>query len=171
MIRKLVLFILVFGTLEIYAQLQGAILNPKYNKMLSGLLNHNVGQISCEELYLHQKEYILLDTREKEEFEISHIEGSRWVGYDKIQWDVINTLSKENKIVCYCSVGYRSEKVCNKLRERGFQEVYNLYGSIFEWANRNYPLVDRKGNLTLQVHAYNRLWGRWIDNKNILKKY
>jgi rhodanese-related sulfurtransferase len=168
---KYIILFLTISTAQLYAQIKGVILNPKYERMLNKLLDHSTQQIGCEELYFHLNEYELLDTREKEEFDISHIPGAKWVGYNKLNWAEINKIPKDKKIVCYCSVGYRSEKLCEKLKQHGFSEVYNLYGSIFEWANRNYELVNTKESKTNQIHAYNRIWGRWMDNKNITKKY
>ncbi len=156
---------------QVWAQLNGAILNPKFDRMLRGLLSHRTLQMSCADLYGQETNFILLDAREKEEYEISHIQGAIWVGYKNIDWNTINRIPKDKKIVCYCSVGYRSEKLTEKLQALGYKEVYNLYGSIFEWANRNYPLVDKNNARTNKLHAYNRFWGRWIDNRNVEKKY
>jgi 3-mercaptopyruvate sulfurtransferase SseA len=62
----------------------------------------------------------------------------------------------------YCSVGYRSEKVSEQLRQAGYQTVYNLYGGIFEWKNQGHPVVNAEGEPTERVHAYNRSWGVWL---------
>jgi rhodanese-related sulfurtransferase len=42
-------------------------------------------------------------------------------------------------------VGYRSEKVTEKLQKAGFTQVSNLYGGIFEWVNQGYPIVNQSG--------------------------
>ena len=61
-------------------------------------------------------------------------------------------------IVAYCSVGYRSSELVQKLTERGFTNVKNLDGSIFEWANRGYP-VERDGEEVREVHPFDDRWG------------
>ena len=76
---------------------------------------------------------------------------------------------KDSTVVLYCSIGYRSEKVAEELRERGFTKVYNLYGSIFEWVNQGLPVVDTTGEQTRKVHTYNAKWGRWVDKKQAEK--
>lgn len=53
----------------------------------------------------------------------------------------------------------------------GFSNVVNLYGSIFEWANCNYPLVNNKNDTVFQIHAYSKLWGQWMNNSKIKKIY
>lgn len=45
-------------------------------------------------------------------------------------------------VVLYCFIGYCSEKVVEQFWEWGFIKVYNLYGSIFEWVNQGYFVVD-----------------------------
>jgi hypothetical protein len=65
--------------------------------------------------------------------------------------------------VVYCTVGVRSEKVGEKLKAAGYQNVRNLYGSIFEWVNQGNPVVDNQGKPTQQVHAYSRVWGVWLN--------
>lgn len=155
------------------AQPTGLVKNKSYDRTLSTLLDtQEVSVVGVEELYQEKKEEnVLLDTRSREEYEVSHIPGAIWVGYDSFDPSSVLDLDKSKKIVVYCSVGYRSEKIGKKLKELGFQEVVNLYGSIFEWANRSYPLVNPQGDTVNQLHAYNRFWGQWIDNSEVEKKY
>ncbi|MDQ3140773.1 MAG: rhodanese-like domain-containing protein [Bacteroidota bacterium] len=151
-----------------FAQKQSRILNPAYENMLDKLLDHSVPEISCEELAQRKDEFILLDTREIKECSISMIEGARCVGYKKFNLNSINDIPKNQRIVCYCSVGYRSEKIATKLKEAGYTQVYNLYGSIFEWANRDYPLYLDQTRI-YSIHGYNKYWSRWMNNKKIKK--
>ena len=58
----------------------------------------------------------------------------------------------------YCSVGYRSEKVSEKLIKAGS----NMYGSIFEWVNQGRPVYDSDGVPTDRVHAFDETWGAWL---------
>jgi 3-mercaptopyruvate sulfurtransferase SseA len=69
---------------------------------------------------------------------------------------------KQSNVVVYCSVGYRSERVGEKLLGAGYQHVHNLYGSLFEWVNEGNPVVDKQEKPTQRVHAYSRLWGVWL---------
>ena len=72
-------------------------------------------------------------------------------------------LSKK-PIILYCSIGYRSEKIGEQLKERGFTEVYNLYGSIFEWVNQDKPIVDESGEETKKIYTYSWMWSKWMMN-------
>jgi len=64
--------------------------------------------------------------------------------------------------VVYCSVGYRSERIGEKLLDKGFTNVYNLYGGIFDWINNDYPLVDIADQPIQKVHGYNEDWSKWV---------
>lgn len=99
----------------------------------------------------------LLDVREPVEYRVSHLAGAHLVepGSDP----AIVDFPKDQPIVTYCSVGYRSAEYAQKLRQAGFTNVRNLEGSIFEWANEDRPLVAADGKPAGQVHPYNKTWG------------
>ena len=99
----------------------------------------------------------LLDVREPAEYRVSHLAGAQQVEPDSDPATL--NLPKDQPIVTYCSVGYRSAQYAQKLRRAGFTNVRNLEGSIFEWANENRPLVKADGQPAEQVHPYNKLGG------------
>jgi rhodanese-related sulfurtransferase len=109
-------------------------------------------------------EIILLDSREIEEFTVSKIEGAIHVGFNKFSSEEVLEKIKpgDNLVVVYCSLGIRSEKIGKKLKKAGFTNVRNLYGGIFEWKNKEYPVVDSTGNETEKVHPFSRAWGKWL---------
>ncbi len=113
--------------------------------------------------------YLILDAREKEEYKTSHIEGAQHIGYNQFNIENLNHVDKEQPIVVYCSIGYRSEKIGEKLQKAGFKNVFNLYGSIFEWANQGQPLVDSNGQPTKNIHTYNKKWSKWMLNETYKK--
>ncbi|MCI5055831.1 MAG: rhodanese-like domain-containing protein [Flavobacteriales bacterium] len=131
-----------------------------YGMMLKGLLSHSVNEITVPELR-KEKEVVLLDARELREFEVSHIKEALFVGYDNYDLSVLDEVPKEKRIVVYCSVGYRSEKIAEKIKALGYQDVSNLYGGIFEWKNQDGLVVNDRGH-TEDVHAYDKVWGVWL---------
>lgn len=110
---------------------------------------------------LEQFDYsaIIIDTREKAEYDVSHIPGAIWVGDDISKMNVID---KDKKIIVYCSVGYRSGKYAAKLREQGYTQAYNLWGGIFNWVNVGKEVENSKGP-TNQIHGFNKKWGKWVS--------
>ena len=145
--------------------------NKAFNRLLSKMVKEEVPLIGVEKLHSSKEGYLILDAREKEEFEISHIEGAKYIGYDEVDFSAVQDVPKDTPIVIYCSIGVRSEHIGERLEQQGFTNVQNLYGSIFEWANKGYDLVDKSGNRTNKVHAYNWIWGKWMENNTYEKVY
>lgn len=146
---------------------QRGIGHPAFSATLGTLLEHSVAELSAEGLVFWQgsaahQAPVLLDARALEEYRVSHLAGARWVGYEDFDLQRVSDLDTGRQIVVYCSVGYRSEKVAERLRDAGFQNIYNLYGGIFEWSNRRQPVVDMQGRSTDRVHAYNKTWGVFL---------
>lgn len=152
-----------------YAQDKGLCLNPLFEQTVDSYLKYTVPTISVSSLADHQEDYVVLDAREMEEFRVSHIPNAVQVGYDRFDMSKVSDIPKDQAIVVYCSIGYRSEKIGEKLLDAGYQKVYNLYGSIFEWANRSFPLVIWNGKGTNEIHTYNKNWSKWVENPNLDK--
>ena len=158
------------GGLGCYGQPTGLVENKKFDKRLSFMLDSTeVPFLSVEELKKNKQEYILLDARSKQEYEVSHIPGAIWIGENDYKMEDFAQLNQSKPVVVYCSVGYRSQLAGKDLQKFEFPKVYNLYGSIFEWANRSYPLVDSEGNYTNDLHTYNTNWAKWVLNDQINK--
>jgi rhodanese-related sulfurtransferase len=145
------------------------VVNDDFQHKLTNLLSLTVTPIDVDRAYELRKNYIFLDTREQEEFNISSIPGAIYFGYDDPKWSVLAAIDKDTPIIVYCSVGYRSEKIGEQLKKKGFKQVFNLYGSIFEWINQGHPVVDSKGIEVNKIHTYNRTWSRWVSNTNVSK--
>lgn len=159
-ISKIILLLLALS-LSAYT-LFGQVKSGAYRVMLQGLLSHSVPEVSVQDIAPRLQNLVLLDAREPREYEVSHVESAIPVGYDHFKVENISAqVSKDQPIVVYCSVGYRSEKVTEKLKKAGFTQVSNLYGGIFEWVNQGHPVVNESG-ITNDVHAYNRSWGIWL---------
>jgi len=136
--------------------------NRAYDLMLRALYKKTVPLISVADLR-KSPGTVLLDTRARREFEVSHLPGAQWTGFEEFEVERLAKVPKNAAIVVYCSVGYRSERVGEKLLAAGFTNVRNLHGSIFEWVNQGLPLVDAQGKPTTRIHAYNRAWGVWLQ--------
>lgn len=137
--------------------------NPKFTKTIERWLSHSVPVIGVEELQGNTEDYIMLDCREIEEYQVSHLPGAQYLGYKKFEESQMVNIPKDAKIVVYCSIGYRSEKIGEKLKKLGYTDVHNLYGSIFEWVNKGNEVVTPEGEATNKVHGFNKNWSKWIE--------
>ncbi len=145
--------------------------NEEFQQKLQRLLSFSVPTIDVDEAYEHQADYIFLDAREQSEFDVSHIPEARYIGYKDFDINALKDISLDQALIIYCSVGYRSEKIAEKLQKGGYNNVYNLYGSLFEWVNQGYPIENVEGVQTQAVHTYNRKWSKWVNNPSIKKKW
>lgn len=153
--------IFVFMLFSFFSKAQ-FVQSKSYNAMLKTLLTHNVKEIGAKDA-IQDSNAVFLDAREKKEFEVSHIKNAIWVGYDDFDISRLKGIPKSKRIIVYCSVGYRSEKITEKLTQNGYTHVSNVVGGIFEWVNLGYPLVDNNGKPTEKVHAYSKTWGIWLN--------
>lgn len=144
--------------------------NPEFDKKVAKTLSHTVDFISPRDLDSIKDRTFILDTREKEEYTVSHIPKAHYASYSKFDIDQFLDLPRDTTIVVYCSIGYRSEKIGEQLENAGFTKVFNLYGSLFEWANQGYPLENESGSPTQRVHTYNKKWSQWVDDNGKLVK-
>jgi rhodanese-related sulfurtransferase len=128
----------------------------------------DVSAISTQTLTQWQqskKPFLLLDIRERPEYEVSHLKNALNVPpktpVAQLTTTALKTVPKDYPIVVYCSVGYRSAQYARLLQKAGYQQVYNLEGSIFAWANEGRPLFqgDRPSQ---QVHPYDAKWGKLL---------
>lgn len=116
---------------------------------------------------------LLIDVRSAAEFAVSHLPGAVWA---KDEAQVIALAAQASaqpaQVVLYCSVGYRSARIAEKIlempMERAFpagpRKMLNLEGSLFEWANAGYPLV--KGAATVQhAHPFDAKWGGLLEKR------
>ncbi|MBF9254188.1 rhodanese-like domain-containing protein [Pontibacter sp. 172403-2] len=138
-----------------------------YHLMLKGIYKDNFPLIKPAQLAAQLQQSggpkpLLLDIRTPAEFRVSHIKGARFVNADKFDLKQVQDIPKDTPIVVYCSVGARSQKIGEELKEAGYHQVQNLYGGLFEWVNEGYPVYNRQGR-TNRVHAYSKTWGVWLQ--------
>lgn len=146
-----------------------ALTNPAFSQKLNTMLSFSTPVLSVDALAAQHDQIFLIDTRERNEFEVSHIPGAHYGGYKNFDLQQFLHLPRDTTLVFYCSVGYRSEKIAEKMKKAGFVNVFNLYGSIFEWVNSGNTVVDMAGNKSDRLHTYNRKWGQWVDGTKIKK--
>ena len=105
---------------------------------------------------------LLLDARAAEEFQVSHIDGAVRATTVHTALNAIQTDSRRPTVVVYCSVGYRSSQLVSRLKARGVKNVFNLEGSLFQWANEGRPLARGDQSAT-RVHPYDDDWGELLN--------
>ena len=137
------------------------------DERLSRMVTADSLSLSPEEVRQLQ-DPLLLDAREPAEYAVSHLPGARNLGYDDPDYGTLENVDRDRPVVVYCTIGYRSERMAEELRSRGFDKVYNLYGSIYAWALAGNPVVNAAGP-TDRIHTYNEKWGSYFPDSLLTK--
>ncbi len=138
----------------------------KIEDTLKKMLKGSVPVISTgdlADLIKCESDWLILDSRELVEFKTSHLPNAKWVGDHDFSICRLSGTPKDTKVVVYCSIGVRSEKIAEKLIASGFSNVWNLYGGIFAWSNEHKSLVVQSQKPTLAVHGYDHNWAKLLD--------
>lgn len=146
-------------SLNLFGQANGVL----YNLYLKGIYNKNTPTLTCNELYNNYEDYTIVDTRSEEEYKISHLKNALFLNFDTYTKQDLSEIPLDKPIVFYCSVGWRSQKVTEYFIKNGINNVNNLYGGIFDWANKTLPLYNKREQ-TDSVHVYSQKWGYWLEN-------
>ena len=96
------------------------------------------------EMKKNQDDILVLDVREDWEREVSKITPSTHIPLGEFASpsgpELPSEFSTDKKIVIYCKAGVRSRMACEALKEKGFNNLYNLSGGILNWKAEGFPL-------------------------------
>lgn len=88
---------------------------------------------------------VVVDVRSAEAFSRGHIVNAKSVPFDELEGHIEKLANIKSKpIVAVCDAGITSNKAANKLRNSGFESVYNLKGGMTAWNQAGLPVVSGK---------------------------
>ena len=96
--------------------------------------------ISVKKLYEQFEHFMVIDVREKWEWDMAHVAGSVHMPSKDIP-SRINELDPTNSIAVLCHHGARSARAVDFLLQHGFTAVYNVDGGIDAWSREIDPSV------------------------------
>ena len=119
-----------------------------------------VSSINASELQKLQKDnkITIVDVRTPEERAVSIIPGA----ISQASFEQNIDKYKNQLIVVYCTIGYRSGKYIQKLQEKGLN-ILNLEGSLLAWSHIGGELVNSSGK-TKEVHVFGKKWELTADD-------
>ena len=88
----------------------------------------------------HVEPLLVIDVRERPEFEEGHIPKVRLIEMPKLLNKNV-TLPRDRQIVLVCRSGRRSNEVAYALQQEGYQHVFNLDGGMIAWQAAGLPVV------------------------------
>lgn len=163
------IFPLLVVSLLLFIELAAQERSVVFEHTLRSLLDEDFPALEAPELkaLLEEEDIVLLDARALSEYKVSHLKGAIWIGYTDFKASRVEGIERDNKVVVYCSVGYRSEELSRRLQNLGFNQVLNLYGGIFDWHNKGYPIYAN-GERISRIHGYDSLWSKFLQKGEIV---
>ena len=72
---------------------------------------------------------VVIDVRERHEFEAGHLSGAIHIGKGVIERDIEKQdFDTANKLVLYCGGGFRSAIAAKSLKDMGYEHVVSVWG-------------------------------------------
>lgn len=99
-----------------------------------------------KEKFDSEDDFVLLDVREKDEWEQSRIAGASYLGKGVIERDIEEEYpDTDQELVLYCGGGYRSALAADNLQKMGYRNVKSLAGGFRSWLEAGLPVEKREG--------------------------
>ncbi len=90
--------------------------------------------VAVNTMQQNQEEFLLLDVREQNEYDIARIDGSVLLPMSELRLRLEELEPhQDSRIVVHCHHGGRSMQVTRALRDRGYANVQNMAGGIDAW--------------------------------------
>ncbi len=102
---------------------------------------------------MKQENVVTVDVRTAAERKVSIIPGALTAA--EFERTIGNHAGKT--IICYCTIGYRSAKYAQTMKQRGVP-ISSFNGSIIAWCQAGQKLTTQEGHDTKQVHIYGPKW-------------
>lgn len=133
---------------------------PQFKHFIEGIQGEikitPIEPIDLKSLMDSKNRMFVIDTREENEFDVSHLQGAKRVGYEKFSVEKVWMLDRNTTIILYSTDGERCAHVGAYMKMMGFVDVRTINGSLIGWVNAGYPAVDKEGNSTTNVFVNNK---------------
>ena len=99
---------------------------------MNNLLYKRISQDEAKNIMDNQNDYVILDVRTKDEFNMGHIKGAINLPNEEIGYEDLDIEDKDKIILVYCRSGHRSLQASAKLAILGYTNIYE-FGGINTW--------------------------------------
>jgi len=100
--------------------------------------------INTKELRERRDEVMLIDVRQKSEWDEGHIPGAIHFEGGRVAWEAL-PFPHDRPLAIQCSTGNRSMSVSSVLRRRGYHSVIQVEGGITKWKMHGFPVTREDG--------------------------
>lgn len=93
-------------------------------------------------MLINRSDAIVVDVRDKKEFESGHIVDAINIPLAKMDQRVSELKKHKGKpVVVVCKLGQHSGEAAGKIQAAGHEQVFKLSGGVTEWKAQSMPLV------------------------------
>ena len=95
-------------------------------------------------MLINRSDAIVVDVREKKEFEAGHIVDAINIPMTKLKQRMTELNKHKGKpLILVCKLGQQSAEAARALKTEGFENVHRMTGGITEWKAQSLPLVQK----------------------------
>jgi hydroxyacylglutathione hydrolase len=105
-----------------------------------------IPSIDAKELRERLDEVLLIDVRQRSEWEEGHIPGAIHFEGGRTAWEDL-PFPHDRPLAIQCSSGNRSMSISSVLRRRGYRNVIQVEGGIKKWEKNGFEVVDSNENV------------------------
>lgn len=93
-------------------------------------------------MLINRSDAIVVDVRDKKEFESGHIVDSIHIPLAKLHQRVTELKKYQDKpVIVVCKLGQHSGDAAKKIQAAGHEQVFKLSGGVTEWKAQSMPLI------------------------------
>lgn len=112
---------------------------------------------------------ILLDVRNKEEYDAGHLKGATWLERGLVEYTMARTLREPDaEIIVYCAKGNRSAQVVKVLKNMGYTNVKSHTG-LEKWVEEGHSIHNYLGEIKVvklrEVNSATNPINYYLDKK------
>ena len=143
MLRVITIWIMAFSLVACATQNLGGTI--KTSNQLVKEAKASIKEVSVDDVKKmidNKEKIIILDVRDKEEFETGYIPGAINLSRGLLEFK-INTIipDKNSVIIVYCGIDLRGPLATRTLNESGYKNAVNIIGGLKAWKAAGYPVA------------------------------
>ena len=117
--------------------------HTRYKKLVAAA-KKQITEISPQDAAAKLKsgEAVIVDVRDKDEWDEGHIPGATHINRGTIELDIEEKVPDPNAmIICHCGGGGRSALAAESLQKMGYQNVHSIAGGLKAWKAAGLPAI------------------------------
>jgi rhodanese-related sulfurtransferase len=143
MIRKITIFIIALSLVACATQNFGG--TVKTSDQLVKEAKASIKEVSIDDVKKmidNKEKIIILDVRDKEEFETGYIPGAVNLSRGMLEFKISTLIPDKNaRIIVYCGIDLRGPLATKTLNEMGYKNAVNINGGLKVWKAAGYPIA------------------------------